>query len=144
MDYNQGGTRIMNMSEQVIQVLDNLCQKFGVVVDWSAENVIPYLQNLGGRIITYEIWTSVAEISITLIICAIFWIVYGATYKKAAEEDWDEDYVISWVNCIALIFSIITTVITICIICNQTFDIIEAIHLPEKTIYDMITRMINK
>lgn len=134
----------MNVSEQIIKVLDNLCQKFGVVVDWSAENVIPYLQSLCNRVISYEIWTSVATISISFVICAILWIIFCLTFKSAAEAGWDEDDVIVWVNAGALVLGIIAAVAFICLTCIQTFDIIEAIYLPEKTIYDMITTMINK
>ena len=36
----------MQVSDQIIQVLDALCEKFGIVINWSGENVIPYLQEL--------------------------------------------------------------------------------------------------
>ena len=30
----------MTVSEQIIQVLDALCEKFGLVIDWTSENAI--------------------------------------------------------------------------------------------------------
>lgn len=33
----------MEVSKQIIEVLDNLCEKFGVVIDWNAKNVLPYV-----------------------------------------------------------------------------------------------------
>ena len=34
------------MSDEVIKVIDALAERFGIVIDWSSENVIPYLQQL--------------------------------------------------------------------------------------------------
>lgn len=34
------------MSNEVIKVLDHICDKFGIAIDWSSSNVMPYLQDL--------------------------------------------------------------------------------------------------
>lgn len=34
------------MSQEIIKVLDNLCEKFGIAIDWTSQNVKPYLQEL--------------------------------------------------------------------------------------------------
>ena len=47
------------MSDEVIKVIDALAERFGIVIDWSSENVIPYLQQLCDKYITYEIITSI-------------------------------------------------------------------------------------
>lgn len=31
------------MSQEIINVLDNLGEKFGIAIDWSNENILPYL-----------------------------------------------------------------------------------------------------
>ena len=49
----------MTVSEQIIQVIDALCEKFGIVVDWTNENVFPYLETLCEKLIAYEIATSI-------------------------------------------------------------------------------------
>lgn len=48
----------MTVSSQVIEVLNYLCGKFGVVIDRSAENVMPYVQELMSKFIQWEIATS--------------------------------------------------------------------------------------
>lgn len=128
----------MNVSEQIINVLDNLCQKFGLAIDWSAENILPYLKELCGKFINYEINTSITWIVIMLILCAIFWIVFVATFKPAKKSKWDSDYAESWINLLFLTISIIWSFVSILVVSIQAFDIIEAIYLPEKTIYDFI------
>ena len=63
----------MSFSSQFIEVLDALCAKFGIVIDWTSQNVVPYLTGLAARIITYEIWTSAAWIVIAAILFLIAW-----------------------------------------------------------------------
>lgn len=53
----------MNVSEQIIQVIDALCNKFGIAMDWTGENVIPYFETLCEKLIKYEIATSLASIT---------------------------------------------------------------------------------
>lgn len=48
----------MEVSEQIIQVLDAVCDKLGVVIDWSQKNVLPYAQDLMRRVVLLEILTS--------------------------------------------------------------------------------------
>ena len=55
----------MTINEQTLQ---ELAKQFGLALDWSNNNVIPYLQDLAQRVITYEFRSS------------IFWIVIGAFF----------------------------------------------------------------
>lgn len=41
----------MTINEQTLQ---ELAKQFGLALDWSNNNVIPYLQDLAQRVITYE------------------------------------------------------------------------------------------
>lgn len=43
------------MSNEIIKILDDLAKRFGVAIDWTAENVMPYLKDLFGRVVTYKI-----------------------------------------------------------------------------------------
>lgn len=45
----------MEVSNQIIEVLDYLSAKMGIVVDWTAENVVPYLTDLIERMVSYQI-----------------------------------------------------------------------------------------
>lgn len=42
------------MSEEIIKVIDELGKRFGIVIDWSNQNIIPYLQELLKRFICYR------------------------------------------------------------------------------------------
>lgn len=47
------------MSNEVIKVLDHICDKFGIAIDWSSSNVMPYLQDLMVRMTKYVTYTSI-------------------------------------------------------------------------------------
>ncbi len=34
------------VSNQIIEVLNEICNKFGLAIDWTSKNVQPYLQEL--------------------------------------------------------------------------------------------------
>ena len=53
----------MTINEQTLQ---ELAKQFGLALNWGDKNVIPYLQDLAQRVITYEFRSS------------IFWIVIGS------------------------------------------------------------------
>lgn len=61
----------MNVSDQIIAVLDEVCRKFGVAIDWSSTNILPYLQELGERMVSYTIVTNLVSIFATLLIGGI-------------------------------------------------------------------------
>lgn len=86
-----------------------------------SKNVVPYIQDIGCRLVNYEIATSVAWIVITVLITTTLYIL--------ANKFEDE---------LLLIFAIVLTVATVCIVGMEMFDIIEALTIPEKTIYDMM------
>lgn len=118
----------MTMSQQIIMVLDDLCRRLGIAVDWSAENVIPYLQELAGKYISWEIATSWAWIVIggILIAFGLLLIYYGLTV---------------WNFGLAITVGVIIGLIGICTVGDQTFDIITCKYLPEKMIVEYISML---
>ena len=122
----------MSFSSQFIEVLDALCEKFGIAVDWTSQNVVPYLTDLAVRIITYEIWTSAAWIVIAAIVFLIAW---KMTKNMCKADRLDYEWVLGWVVRIGV------GILCFAVIGCQVFDIIEAVALPEKTLYDFITRL---
>ena len=120
----------MNFSSQFIEVLDALCEKFGIAIDWTSQNVVPYVTELATRIITYEIWTSAAWIAISAI---VFLIALKMTKNLCKEDRFEDEWFSGWS------IRIITGIIFFTVIGFEVFDIIEAIALPEKTLYDFIT-----
>ena len=116
----------MTFSNEIIAVLEYLCTKLGVTIDWTAENVTPYLQDLCTKIVNYEFWTSVVWIGI----CILPIVITLAIFFYFRNGD-----------CFALF--VITTTICLILIGVQIFDIIECKAFPEKVIYDFIQFTLN-
>lgn len=109
----------MQISKEIIEVLDYLGSKVGLTIDWTSENVLPYIQQLCGKFISWEIATSIAWIVISVLA-----IIVVAILEKLFDGDG---------------FFIVPVVIAaVLIICFQTFDIVECKTFPEKTIFEYI------
>lgn len=123
------------MSEEIIKVLDALAEKFGLAVDWTSGNIIPYLQALGNKFVSYEIVTSVIWILIGLGFCFVSLYLIK---KLKANKNWgieryggEVDGVIRWLA-EGGVFVILA--IGIIIIISQMFDIVTDMTFPEKMI----------
>ena len=62
------------MSDEIIKILDDLGQRFGIAIDWSSENVMPYLKDLMSRFINYEMITSVVWMVVFIVCCTVMFI----------------------------------------------------------------------
>ena len=109
------------MGDEIIKVLDALCEKFGIVIDWTSANVFPYLEELCGKFIKWEIGTSIAWIAIGIIVI----ILTGIGIKFFRDE-------------VAKCFCIGIMICAFICVGKQVFDIVTCCTFPEKAIYDYI------
>lgn len=124
----------MTVSTQIIEVINDLCAKFGIVIDWSAETVVPILQALAEKYIRWEIATS----AMWLALCTMCTVVYMCLIVVGFKKRWNQDFMISFV-----VFGVFVMFGCICIGCVQVSDIIEAIIIPEKTILELIQKALS-
>lgn len=133
----------MSVSDQIIAVLNDLCEKFGVAIDWTAENVMPQVEALCTKYINFEIATSIAWCVIMCAVTIIASIFFATCHHKAKSLDYD------WhrgVCCASVVFGIVFGILffaTIMVVGTQTFDIIECKTIPEKVILEYIKRLIS-
>lgn len=113
------------MSTEIIKILDAVCDKFGITIDWTSQNVIPDVEQICSHIVQYEFSSSVLYILIailSIILTIGMYRIYG-----------NKDYVG---------FSAIICIIASIVICHQFFDILAALTFPEKTIIEFISQYI--
>lgn len=129
----------MTVSDQLVAVFNALAEKFGVVIDWSSANVIPYIQDVAGRIIRYEIATSIAWLCICFLIAAgIFWLVrWLRKMKRREKEHGDTSMMADEWNLLAVLVTIASLILVVPV-AVQAFDIIRACTIPEATIIGFI------
>lgn len=124
------------MSEEVIKILDALAEKFGLAINWTSANVLPYLQQLCGKYVTYEIATSVVWMLIG--ICLLFVGKYAIGKTKYCWGKYKEDlysgydFGAIWLGILAGCVIVGGIIVILC----QTFDIVTCITFPEKIIIE--------
>lgn len=122
----------MKLSDQIIEVLDDLCSRFGVAIDWTQENIIPTLSSLGEKYIRYEVATSIAWCVFWIAIASILLLLGRIFHKKEYDDLYIPFYIVG----------AIAAAIAMFVVAVQAFDIIECITIPEKTIIEYLIRMI--
>lgn len=108
----------MEFSKEIIEVIDYMGSKIGITIDWTNENIIPYLQQLANKYINWEITTSIVWI-IMAILC--FALLAFICYKADECE-----------------FMIVIGISCAIIIGCQVFDICRCQCFPELQIYNFI------
>ncbi len=122
------------MSNEIIKVLDHLCDKFDIAIDWSSNNVMPYLQDLMVRITKYVIYTNILWLVISILIIGATVFALVKIIKVARESMYDWDFIIA-------ISSLIGSIIIIVFFLTGMYacqNLIEVNTVPEKYIIEMI------
>lgn len=121
----------MTVSSQVIEVLNYLCGKFGIVIDWSAENVMPYVQELMSKFIQWEIATS------------RMWIVFAVLSLLVCVALIVTDAKTSFTDGFGVAIGICFAITLVAIIGFQVYDIITCTHFPEMKILEYLRAQMN-
>ncbi len=119
------------MSNEIIEALELLSEKWGLAIDWTSKNVVPYLQELMARVIKYELITSVFHLilGVALVASMKAWLKLIAYFRKKEEEDAWGDYEVS--RTFSTIGMVTCIVLGVVIILCQLEDITKCVILPE-------------
>ena len=126
----------MSISSEITNILNDLGNRLGIAIDWTSQNVTPYIQDLISRIAKLEMCNSIIVLLFG-IICVIATILCIRFTVKHYEDDVDEFIGIS--------------IVTICIICGVLMLILipigidgltKSIYLPEFTAIEYIQKLI--
>ena len=131
---------MIKISEEIIKVLDNLAEKFGIVIDWSSQNIVPYLQEVAGRCVNYKMYTA-----IMWIVVMGFILIVGCWILKFLWNDYKKNYVgivrtkgnliDGSIICIAVI------ILCLILIVVNIMTIIACLTFPEKIVLDYLTAL---
>lgn len=143
----------MTLSENIIAVLDAACEKIGVVIDWTAENIVPEVQRLMDAVVDYELITSIVWLILSVIMIATAGLGYWRIAKcKREEKDglfvdvrrsaYGKEYIKSCdINDFGLGFICISVFIIVIfggVAVAQIMDIIKCCTIPEMVVVDYI------
>lgn len=128
------------MSDEIIKVFDTLGEKLGVAIDWSQENIYPYIQDLCQRtaqckitnnIIVLIVWTIIFVFSI----CGIIFII--KKFPKNVGMDAIEETFLGLSLFGFIIFSVLIILSLVMSIQNIN-NICMCVYIPEKALLDML------
>lgn len=138
------------MDNKVIEVLDYMCDKIGVAIDWTAENVMPQVTEFMSRYRIYGITTGAIWIAIFLPV-AIFAICFLKTiWKNIITENensrwyqWHIHYSTEGIVFVWTAIMVFLTVIAIVSIISNAFSIAKWIVIPEVQFLDVLNNYLN-
>ena len=118
----------LETTQAFMKVIEYLSEKFGIAIDMGNANLVPYLQELGDKIVAYE--KSIA----------IMWIIFGSVlavfglivFFIGCAKDWE------FMNWFMLVCCVGTGVVII--ICNM-YTYIGCATFEEKIILDYIDKV---
>ena len=123
-------------NNQLVELLKELANQMGIAVDWTSQNIRPYIIDIMGRLARYEIFTSVIWILFFVIVILIASKLLRMSYKNLKDEEnwtWDEE----WFGYSAIVLGGVILFASFCIII-QCYDIGEAIYTPELLLIEQL------
>lgn len=135
-----------SISNEIIKVLDALCDKFGIAVDWSSENVLPYVNELTDKFIAWQINKDIFLIILGVIFCALCIPLFKIgkwSWAKVHEVDiYVDDGWIALSVC-AYVFMGLSLITGAILIPTTIWDLIKCLSFPELTILEYIQNLLN-
>ena len=113
----------IKIADDIIKLLEYLFAKMGIAIDWSADNIMPYLMELGSHIVSYKMWCAIIIICAVLVSFIIVWSLCNM-WKKVYPNNED-------VCIYTIIIKLAITVVMIITISVQSITIVKCKTFPE-------------
>ena len=114
----------ISFSDELIKTFDYLLSQFGIAVDWTSENVLPYLQTLAEKLVRFEINTSIMGLVVGVVVLTV-----GVWIFVKDIKDWDSG---------VFILGVILIIVADIVCCCQVYDIIKCVSFPELYVFEYI------
>jgi hypothetical protein len=132
------------MSAEIIKVLDYLCAKLGIVIDWTAENVWPQVLDFIGRYQMFAIIKNCIWIGFSILAIIISAILIGHAWKNINNKDsaWYDTDVSGVAQVVTVIAAIMSGIFIIVVMCN-IFAAVEWAAVPEVKFFEILSYHMN-
>lgn len=136
----------MTISEQIIQVIEALCEKFGVAINWTSDTILPYVEILCKKLITYEIVCSAFIIGflITLsVVCIVLTKRLAPVYKAGLKsEEYDDACGWEMVTTVSILAVAAVWLTTLIWGGFEVADIIKCATFPEMYVFEYVSALL--
>lgn len=142
----------------IIETLDYLFEKFGIAVDWTTENVMPYVEQLAEKIVTYNIvtnsiWLCVSVI--TIIVCCVGAKTLYTNYKQCVTEkksnliweydkrSWSGYFDLTDFGCFLSVLTLVFLVVGIIVFICSLASLMQWIFIPELQLIEYVGNLVS-
>lgn len=132
------------MSAQIIEVLNDICEKFGIAVDWTSKNIQPYLKELMTKCINYKLATDIVWLVVGIILLIIGGVLLRFAFNNNRKYHEIKDYHermysnLDETAATQFIFGGICLGVAVILILYFTINLLACLTFPEKIILDMV------
>lgn len=132
------------MSAQIIEVLNDICDKFGIAVDWTSKNIQPYLKELMTKCVNYKLATDIVWLVVGIILLIIGGVLMRFAFNNNRKYHEIKDYYermhsnLDETVAAQIIFGGICLGIAVILTLYFTINLITCVTFPEKIILDMV------
>lgn len=128
----------VKLSEELITIMEYISEKAGIIVDWTSKDILPLLQEICKKYISWEIATSIVWLIVGIFIIVVDVVLTRMIYKNLMKAYGELDTEDISVLCV---INIILGLTSIWIIGTEIFDIIKCSVFPELQIYEYIKKL---
>lgn len=79
------------MNTEAIEILNAVCEKIGIAIDWTGENVMPQLESLIDQYARYLLVSNIVGLIMGIVFFACGLFLLRATYKSYIRGTWAKD-----------------------------------------------------
>lgn len=132
------------MSAQIIEVLNDICEKFGIAVDWTSKNIQPYLKELMTKCINYKLATDIVWLVVGIVLLIIGGVLLRFAFNNNRKYHEIKDYHermysnLDETAGVQIIIGGICLSIAAVLTLYFTINLITCLTFPEKIILDMV------
>lgn len=132
------------MSAQIIEVLNDICEKFGIAVDWTSKNIQPYLKELMTKCINYKLATDIVWLVVGIVLLIIGGVLLRFAFNNNRKYHEIKDYHermysnLDETAGVQIIIGGICLSIAAVLTLYFTINLITCFTFPEKIILDMV------
>lgn len=133
----------MSFSENFIEVFNFLSEKIGIAIDWTSENVMPYLVDVSERIIHY-LMVKEAFYGVSWLIAVIVFVYLSKFSIKQIKKHYKEETGLEVLFTMLLTFLCGATLTFSINFYECIMNLIQMFFLPEATLIEFITNLTNQ
>lgn len=129
---------MVNLSDQIVQIINELSQKCGVAINWSSDTLLPFMQEIMTKMIRYELISSIIWMVVCIALVVSSVLVYNRTIKAGIYDE----YGILSLRLLICVCAVLTCILSgLGIIC-QILDVVACLTFPEKILIEYIQSII--